>query len=306
MQKIMMLMAILFLAGCAKLHKPQPVSFIQATPTVEKPKVIQVPLNKEEYRLKFGQEPGLEKAFNEYMKTGKAPNILTDGFIKFAYLESQQPIIHAMPSQITIISLAKGERYSNITSGDPNGWEYSVALSGNPSLSQQHILVKPLFSQISTNLVVTTDQRIYNLRLVSSPVEKITRHVSFWYPNEMVAQYNHASFKQMENQPIAHMPDVNLSQLNFRYRILSKGFFAPSWKPVRVFDDGVHTYIQFPHQMVHRDMPVLFVLNGRQKALVNYSSKPPYFVVDKIFKKAVLLLGVGLNQSQVILVNDRY
>ena len=40
------------------------------------------------------------------------------------------------------------------------------------------------------------------------------------------------------------------------------------------------------------------------KELVNYRSKAPYFVVDKLFKQAILELGVGSQQQQVTLTNN--
>jgi type IV secretion system protein VirB9 len=112
----------------------------------------------------------------------------------------------------------------------------------------------------------------------------------------------------MEDQTVAQVPDVSLNHLNFDYCISTDGFFrsSPSWKPVRVFDDGVHTYIQFPALMTHRDMPVLFISKNNTQQLVNYRSKAPYFVVDKIFKEAVLVMGVGSDQTKVIITNKRY
>jgi type IV secretory pathway VirB9-like protein len=104
------------------------------------------------------------------------------------------------------------------------------------------------------------------------------------------------------------VPEVNLNNLNFNYSIASDGFFRsfPSWKPTRVFDDGSHTYIQFSASMSNKDMPVLFVLNGSNQELVNYRSKAPYFVVDKIFKQAVLVMGVGRSQRKVFITNNCY
>jgi type IV secretory pathway VirB9-like protein len=124
----------------------------------------------------------------------------------------------------------------------------------------------------------------------------------------MVNVVNNVTLKEINNDVIATTPDVNLNNLNFDYCVACNGIFShcPSWRPTRIFDDGVHTYIQFPASMANRDMPALFVLEGSQNQLVNYRSKPPYFVVDKIFREAVLIIGVGNHQTKVRIVNRHY
>lgn len=293
------------LLGCATEQFPDQ-SFVQAKPVIQRPSLIQVPSARANYHLIYGNDPALARAFNRYAATGKAPNIITDGFVKFAYNAGQQPIVKATPFQETVISLEPGERFTNITSGDPNRWSYSVAVSGSGASQQQNVLVKPSLPNISTNMVITTDRRIYNLRLVSSMNAQTTRNVSFWYPDEMVDAVNDATLKQFDGT-VASVPDVSLNNLNFDYSI-SSGFFCrtPAWRPTRVFDDGTHTYIQFGAKMTNRDMPALFVLDGNTQELVNYRSKLPYFVVDKIFKQAVLVMGVGHSQTKVTITNNRY
>jgi P-type conjugative transfer protein TrbG len=283
--------------------------FSQAREFYLKPNIIQVPSkNTSYYHLTYGNDPALEHAFNRYAKYGTAPNIITSGFIKFAYNMGQQPVVKTTPFEETVISLETGERFTNVSSGDPNRWSYSVAVSGSGKNQQQNILVKPSLPNISTNMVITTDRRIYNLKLVSSMDSRSTRNVSFWFPEEMVNAINNSTIKNADESEVASVPNVSLNNLNFNYLISSDGFFRPfpSWKPTRIFDDGKHTYIQFPDDLSNRDMPVLFILNGDNKELVNYRSKPPYFVIDKIFKKAVLVIGVAQGQQQVFLDNNNY
>lgn len=296
---------LMCMTGCTTTQTPEQ-PFVQTREVISRPALIQVPKEHANYRLLYGNDPSLERAFNQYACTGKAANIVTDGFIKFAYNEGQQPIVKATPFQETVISLEPGERFTNISSGDPNRWSYSVAVSGSGATQQQNVLVKPSLPDISTNMVITTDKRIYNLRLLSSMNAQTTRNISFWYPDEMVNAVNDSTLKQFDGA-VATVPNVSLNNLNFDYR-LSTGWFShtPAWKPIRVFDDGTHTYIQFASIMSNRDMPVLFVQEGYSKELVNYRTKPPYFVVDKIFKQAVLVVGVGYSQTKVTITNNHY
>ncbi len=283
---------VALLSGCAQA----PPSFTRAQ-EMQRPPAQRTPC-----RLTYGNDPSLERAFNHYARTGRAPNIMTDGFIKFGFNAGQQPIIKTMPFQETVISLEPGERFTNISSGDPSRWVYSVAVSGSGAKLQQHVLVKPSLPDISTNLVITTDRRLYNLRLLSSLNAGSSKNVSFWYPDDMLA-----TIKQVDEGSPASSPDVSLNNLNFNYRISGR-FFSPlpTWSPARVFDDGTHTYIQFPQKIANQELPVLFVSDKNTKELVNYRSKPPYFVVDKLFKQAVLIMGVGHSQTSVTLTNNRY
>lgn len=296
--------AVALLSGCA-VQKPIQEPFIPATEVIERPAVYKTPAEADNVHLRLGNDPALERAFHQYMKTGKAPNIMTDGFVKYAYNSAQQPIVKTTPFQETVISLQPGERFTSISSGDPSRWSYSVAVSGSGAHQQQNVLVKPSAPNISTNMIITTDRRIYNLGLVSADEQSITKNISFWYPEEMLGHVNEANLKHENTEKVADVPDINIHSMNFSYSITCGVFCQnPDWKPTRVFDDGTHTYIQFPHSISSQDMPALFVLTGHSKELVNYRFKAPYFIVDKIFNKATLVLGVGNNKRTVDITNN--
>lgn len=305
LKNINLTLLVLLISGCAT-HAPK--TYFQAEPVKERIDYIRPPAVQNKYRLLTGNDPSMEKAFSSYIKTGRASNIVTEGFVKFAYNGDQQPIVLTNIFQETVISLEPGERFTNVTTGDPARWSYSAAVSGSGSSKQFNILVKPLSPKLATNMVITTDKRIYNLRLISTENGKLVRNVKFWYPEEMVSALNAESQNSVEDQTIAQTPDVSLSSMNFDYSLSTKGLFwpFPSWKPTRVFDDGKHTYIQFPTSMNNRDMPVLFIESNGEKQLVNYRSKAPYFVVDKIFNVGVLIIGVGKSQEQVVITNNKY
>lgn len=300
MMKILRLTPIvilILLTGCASQ---------QSIPVISQEQSQHAKHNNVDYQLAEGEDSALDNAYKRYLKTGKAPNIITDGFIKIAYSPNQQPLIQTAPFQETVITLEAGEHYTNISSGDPSRWSYTVAISGSGNMQQQHVLIKPSFPDISTNMVITTDKRIYNLRLISSH-EKTTRSISFWYPEEMMNVSKNDTARLSHEKSASTLCEINLSHLNFCYAI-STPFFsrAPSWKPTRVFDDGTHTYIEFPTTLTKRDMPVLFVQEGSEQQLVNYHVKPPYFVIDKIFHTAVLVMGVGSSQCKITITNHNY
>ena len=85
---------------------------------------------------------------------------------------------------------------------------------------------------------------------------------------------------------------VSLDQLHFGYRIEPQRDRSPRWRPIRVFDDGLKTYIQFPTNMAATDAPPLFLVGEGGKAeLVNYRYLNGYYVVDRLIDVAELRLG---------------
>jgi len=58
-----------------------------------------------------------------------------------------------------------------------------------------------------------------------------------------------------------------------------------------VFDDGLKTYLKMPETMVADEAPVLFIKDGKKLLLVNYRVKNGYYIVDRLFKEAVLRVG---------------
>jgi type IV secretion system protein TrbG len=87
-----------------------------------------------------------------------------------------------------------------------------------------------------------------------------------------------------------------LAKLNFAYSV--SGPDVP-WKPVQTFDDGERVYIEMPQTLMASDAPTLMVNADGVNALVNYQVKGRYHVVDRLFKKAVLVSGTGKDQQQI-------
>ena len=192
----------------------------------------------------------MQRAYQQFLKTGKAANITTEGFVQFAYGTGNQPIVVASPLELTVITLQAGENVTNVSSGDPLRWSYAMAYSGQGKLRQPHITVKPSQANISTTLFITTDKRMYTLKIISKQEEHYVRNVSFWYPDEVQAFWDNANAEQSQkitnSDTVAELPNINLNTMNFNYDISGSWFNTVAWKPLRVFDDGTHTYIQFP------------------------------------------------------------
>jgi type IV secretory pathway VirB9-like protein len=85
---------------------------------------------------------------------------------------------------------------------------------------------------------------------------------------------------------------LSIDQLHFGYTIAPVHGKPPRWQPLRVFDDGTRTYIQFPINMAATDAPPLFLIGPHDSAeLVNYRYINGYYVVDRLLDLAELRIG---------------
>ena len=91
--------------------------------------------------------------------------------------------------------------------------------------------------------------------------------------------------------------------LNFAYQI--EGDRVP-WRPVQAFDDGTRTSTsRCPRRWRSPRRRRSSSSGGRDQALVNYRVRGRYYVVDKLFSEAALVLGVGGEQQRVTVRRER-
>jgi type IV secretion system protein VirB9 len=292
-------------AGCATTPALGPEDFVEASRVEEEIIVAEPPRAPADPAALLGEDdPELAAAVRQFQETGKAPVVRKPGFVVFPYGE-RQPILYCKPLRVCDIQLEAGEGVLNIALGDSERWIASKMESGPDDGRRAHVVVKPTEFDLSTNLVITTDRRVYHLGLISSQEETggYFRSVRFYYPQDAVQRWTDAaaaaregSRKERERE-VARLPLVSPEGLNFGYRIT--GDRVP-WRPVQAFDDGTRVFIQMPGAMSATEAPALFVLGaGQDQALVNYRLRGRYFVVDKLFTEAVLVLGVGGKQQRV-------
>ncbi|WPG36228.1 P-type conjugative transfer protein TrbG [Variovorax sp. EBFNA2] len=194
--------------------------------------------------------------------------------------------VYTSPGRVTVIALQEGEELVAVSAGDTVRWIVGDTVSGSGANQRIHVLVKPTRAGLKTNLVITTNRRTYLLELSSTP-QAWMASVSWDYPKDRML----ALQKQARAAQAAAPVDSGLSveQIRFRYAISGD---APSWKPLRAFDDGQKVYIQFPGGIAQGELPPLFVIGPQGDGqLVNYRFRSPYYVVDRLFGAAELRLG---------------
>lgn len=194
--------------------------------------------------------------------------------------------LYAAPERITDILLQPGETITSVAAGDTVRWTVGDTTSGSGADQRTHIFVKPYSAGLKTNLVITTSRRVYHIELESKPTGAMAA-LSWTYPQDELIALRRQQDAASAAAPIAS--GLAIEKLNFNYAISGD---KPAWRPVRAFDDGRQSFIEFPPSIAVGEAPPLFVIGEDGEAqLVNYRVAGRYYVVDRLFGAAELRLG---------------
>ena len=232
-----------------------------------------------------------------------APAAGPDGRVLYAF-GAGLPVVVCAPLRVCIIELQSGERIVGEPQiGDSVRWNISPGMYGQGEHATHMIVLKPHDTGLDTNLLITTDQRAYYLRLVSKPQEYVAR-VAFRYPEEENSQrwQQHLVDQRTQERDTKHEAQLlpammTAEKLNFGYTVSGGNDHL---RPRRVYDDGSKTYIQMKPEMQHREAPVLLVMGTDGKGeMTNYRVREQTYIVDRLFDHARLVLGVGKKAQKV-------
>jgi type IV secretion system protein VirB9 len=203
----------------------------------------------------------------------------------YAWSEGALYRLYTAPERVSEIALQPGEALISVAAGDTVRWVIGDTTSGSGTGRRTHILVKPSATGLRTNLVITTDRRVYHVQ-VESTARTAMASISWTYPSDALLAVRRGG-DESGNAPVAE--GVALEALYFGYAIEGDD---PPWRPVRAFDDGTQVFIEFPARLAQGEAPPLFVqgASGRSE-LVNYRLRGRYYVVDRLFAAAELRLG---------------
>jgi type IV secretion system protein TrbG len=315
MKKLALLLgiaALLALQGCATKHVPAPEirldEAVEAVRSPEPPAPMEVVPVPQPLPLPEQLKPVVEDL--EYWPTLETANVpdrveqankearvtpTREGYVNaiqvWPYSEGALYQLYASPGRVTVITLQQGEELVTVSAGDTVRWIVGDTASGAGANLRVNILVKPIRTGLKTNLVITTNRRTYLLEL-SSTERTWMASVSWDYPADRML----ALQKQAKRAEAAAPIDTGMSveRLKFRYEITGG---APTWRPLRAFDDGEKVYIQFPAGIAQGELPPLFVIGAQGDGqLVNYRFRTPYYIVDRMFGAAELRLGTDKTQ----------
>lgn len=291
------------LAGCAT-YKPPQISYDNDVPPLPTPPVVATDQRPRPLHTPPAWTPARGGA-TANTPTGRVQNAniaarvepRREGYYNsiqiYPWSEGALYQVYAAPGQITNIALEPGESLTGagpIAAGDTARWIIGDTESGSGVTRRVHVLVKPTRTDISTNLVITTDRRIYMLELRAGQSPYMPA-VAWAYP-ELPAS-------QRANVPATPVIPAAAAR-NYRYGLTGD---TPPWRPISVYDDGRRVYVEFPRGIVQGEMPPIFVLGSDGEAqIVNSRIYQNILIVDRIFGAAELRLGSGDRQQTVRIV----
>ncbi|WP_419255945.1 P-type conjugative transfer protein TrbG (plasmid) [Caulobacter sp. ErkDOM-YI] len=254
---------------------------------------VQTPRRRPVRRATYGS-PVLRtvQAGNDAARSTPSAGAYLNAALYYDFEPGRLYVVHTSPRFLTAITLRPGEKLVSKAAGDTVRWVLGETVQGAGAGQQVIVFVKPIRGGLRTNIILTTDQRTYLLEAVSHEGETYTSVISWNYPQEEMRDAQAA--RAAADQTVV-ASSIAIDRLNFSYRIQPIGARrGPRWQPLRVFDDGLKTYIQFPADLAATEAPPLFLIGpNRQAELVNYRFANGYYVVDRMIDVAELRLGEG-------------
>jgi P-type conjugative transfer protein TrbG len=242
---------------------------------------------------------------------GREPAVLQHGDDLQVPFGRQVPVLRCAPLRVCLIELEEDELPLDTMLGDSTRWMVVRAVAG-PRGATPVIAVKPTECNVTTNLVITTNRRIYQVTLearsckgeeAGNPSEPYTHLLRFYYPEDFLRHLTSAAEARRQAaaadaRSLLPLAATGPADLNFDYRWAKKGRFP--WEPAAVFDDRVHTYVRLPGGGAGQESPVLFELDAKGGlAMVNYAVHGRTLVADRVLDRAVLVLGAGRGEARL-------
>jgi len=206
--------------------------------------------------------------------------------IVFSYDPAGTYRIYCQDTFLTDIKLQPGEDIIYVGGGDTARWMVDKAQVGDGAQKVWHIYIKPLKRGISTNIIINTTRRTYQINARAGGF--YNPMVSWSYPDDEKAAFVRQQAEDQQKYDDLALT-VNTTKLNFHYHIKNK---SCAWSPEAVFDDGGKTFIKMKPSVTTGTLPALFLVGEKNEAIIaNYRVVRNYFVIDRLFDKAQLALG---------------
>ena len=229
------------------------------------------------------------------------PTAGENGTVVYRYGAAMPPIVCA-PQRLTTILLEAGEKVqSQPVMGDTLRWDYQLMIAGEGPTARTSLVIKPKRPGVSTDLVIATNRRSYQLQLVSKAIEHLSQ-VEFSYP----VSANWLEYQGEQSRLEQQRKDNTVAELqgkaNFAYTVKTRQH--PPFTPKAVYDDSHQTFLKMPPEANDWDTAVLQTSGPHGCEIVNYRVNGDTWVIDRLFTSAELVSGTGKHAQRVSIYRD--
>ena len=200
--------------------------------------------------------------------TQDGANSQENSTVVFNYAPNQIYKIYCRVGYLTDLALKKDEKIRFVGGGDTSAWAVEKATINGVA----HIYIKPTVDTNTTNLIIATDKRSYQLILNTS--DWYNPMVTWTYGLEENVEIN----SQPEEQNVLSRINGTVETLNFNYKISGE----KTIKIIAVFDDGEKTVVKF--DKIPKKLPSLFLKDQGKKDIVmaNYKIIDNSYILDRV------------------------
>jgi type IV secretion system protein TrbG len=251
------------------------------------------------------------------------------GVMEFLFGHSE-PVVRCTVLRVCVIELEPGEALADEPiAGDQARWIITRARNGRGGTNAL-VVVKPKACDIATNLVLSTDRRIYNIDLESppcrprdtNPKQAFTRRIRFTYPDDAAAAPvvgTTETITAVSTETVASPTIADSATLSARgnrdygvvrhrrgpFGLLGSKPLEFPWTPAAIEDDGAHVYITLPPEAKQHAAPVLYALeDDGSRSMLNFTMQDSRIVTDRTFRRGLLVIMSG-NREQTLTFENR-
>ena len=183
--------------------------------------------------------------------------------------------IGTLNGYLTDITLESGETLERITLGDNQRWDidtYQDTVDGT-----WHIYVQPVQHDISTNMIICTDRRNYQVLLDANGLY------------EPIVAWRYKSSPVQQAKTVRNITVDSADKLNFRYKADREADQGPQY----IFDDGHNTYLVFDPDTAASISPAVFTTEkySGNLTLIDYEKSGSNLIINGKYDNLKLIIN---------------